>query len=107
MLAIYIAGLRHGPPDAAILYSYAIFAINRMHDTKLALDLARDADAASKDPQYRLNLVNFLLDLGRNEEAAAELDALKRTTRFGSMAKDVAAAQARLRQASGGGAAGG
>jgi hypothetical protein len=103
MLAIYLAGLAHGPPDPAILYSYAIFAFNRLHDPALALSLARDAAAASKDPQYRLNLVNFLLDIGRVDEASAELDVLKKKTRFGSMAKDVATAQARLERARDGG----
>ncbi len=106
MLGIYLAGLRNGPPDAAILYSYAIFAFNRLHDTDLALNLARDAVAASKDPQYRLNLVNFLLDLGHLDEAAAELDTLRKKTRLGSMATEIAAAEERLKQASANGSRG-
>jgi hypothetical protein len=73
-----------------------------LHDADLALNLARDAVAASKDPQYRLNLVNFLLDLDRTAEAAVELDALKKKTRLGSMATEVAAAEARLKRAAGG-----
>jgi hypothetical protein len=95
MLSLYLAALQHGAANASVLYSYAIFAFNRLHDSTLALQLARDA-AQSSDQQYRLNLVNFLIDLKRPDEAAAELKTLKEKVRFGSMNAEIAKAQSRL-----------
>ena len=80
-----------------MLYSYAIFAHNRLHDAELALRLAREA-ASGNDPQYQLNLVNFLIDLGRFKEAEKELATLKRLTRRGSMNAAIAGAERRLRE---------
>lgn len=95
MLDLYLAALQHGATNASVMYSYAIFAFNRLHDETLALQLARDA-AQSPDQQYRLNLVNFLIDLGRKAEAAAELKTVREKVRFGSMHAEIADAQKRL-----------
>lgn len=95
MLELYLAALHHGATNPSVMYSYAIFAFNRLHDETLALQLARDA-AQSPDQQYRLNLINFLLDLGRKEEAADELKWLQENTRFGSMHAEIAKARERL-----------
>lgn len=95
MLATYLAALQHGSANASVLYSYAIFAFNRLHDSTLALQLAREA-AQSPDQQYRLNLVNFLIDLKQPDEAAAELKTLKSKVHFGSMNAEIAKAQSRL-----------
>ncbi len=60
MLQVYLAALHDGAATPSVLYSYAIFAYNRLHDENLALRLVREAaDSAGSDPQYRLNLVNF------------------------------------------------
>lgn len=95
MLQVFLAASAHEPANPAVLYSYAIFAENRLGDTELALRLARDA-AKSRDPQYQLNLVNFLLDLGRHTEAREELDMLERRGRAGSMTPELRAARQRL-----------
>jgi len=95
MLQVYLAASAHEPADPSVLYSYAIFALNRLEDTELALRLARDA-AKSRDPQYQLNLVNFLLDIGRHDEARIELDALRKRVRVGSMTAELHAARQRL-----------
>jgi tetratricopeptide (TPR) repeat protein len=100
MLQIYLAASAHEPADPSVLYSYAIFAFNRLEDTELALRLARDA-AKSRDPQYQLNLVNFLLDIGRYDEARIELDALRKRVRIGSMTAELHAAAQRLAEGSG------
>jgi hypothetical protein len=95
-LQVYLAGLSHKPPSATILSSYAIFAFNRLHDTDLALTLARESVAASRDLQYRVNLINFLIDLGRVDEARAELATLRRLAHLGMMDADIAKLQQRL-----------
>lgn len=95
MLQVYLAASAHEPADPAVLYSYAIFAANRLNDTELALQLARDA-AKSRDVQYQLNLVNFLIDVGHHEEASDELEALERRARPGSMTAELRAARQRL-----------
>lgn len=95
-LELYLAGLQHTPPSATILNSYAIFAFNRLHDTELALKLVHASVAASRDLQYRVNLINFLIDLGRIDEARAELATLRRVARLGMMDADIAKLQQRL-----------
>jgi hypothetical protein len=100
MLEIYLAGLRHGRPDPAILSSYAIFAFNRMHDTELALRLARGAVSASGDPQYRINLANFLLDLGQVAAAREEIDRLRSSNRLGALDSSIDALEHRLSEVS-------
>lgn len=84
MLQVYLAAAAHEPADPAVLYSYAIFAANRLGDTELALQLARDA-AKSRDVQYQKNLINFLIDLKRADEAELELDELERRGKPGEV----------------------
>ncbi len=84
MLRVYLAAISHPLPDPAVVYSYAIFAQNRLNDPDLALRLARDA-ARSSDLQYQINLVEFLIALGRIDEAQVELDLLRRRARPGSI----------------------
>ncbi len=97
MLSIYMTAVGQDPVSPGMLYSYAIFAFNRLHDAELALRLARDA-ARGHDPQYHLNLVNFLIDLGKFEDAKKELETLKHLTRRGSMNAAIAGAERRLRE---------
>lgn len=97
LLHIYLAAVTHPQPDPSVLYSYAIFAFRHLHDTDLALELARAAaDAPPVDPQYRLNLVNFLISLGRKDEAAAQLDRLKNQETLGRLSRGIADAERRL-----------
>jgi hypothetical protein len=46
--------------------------------------------------QYRVNLINFLIDLGRIDEARAELATLRRLAHLGMMDADIAKLQQRL-----------
>lgn len=100
MLHVYITAANHTPPDPSILYSYAIFAQNRLNDTELALNLAREA-AKAKDPQYQLNLVNFLIDLGKYEDAKDELAKLQKRTRPGDLEFEISNATRQLEVATG------
>lgn len=102
MLEIYLAASERDTTDPAILYSYAIFAYNRLHDKALALRLVRDA-AKSRDVQYQLNLVNFLIDLRDRSAGAAELQILRQRAKPGSMDVAIADAQRRLALISSGG----
>ncbi|HEX5122730.1 MAG TPA: hypothetical protein VFV97_05730 [Rhodanobacteraceae bacterium] len=96
MLAVYLAGLRNEPHDAGVLYSYAIFAFNRLRDKTLALRLAREAADVSRDPQYRINLANFLIDLGDRDAARSEVDVLRKRNVLGKLDTPIASLEARL-----------
>lgn len=96
MLQTYLAAVSRVRPSPSILYSYAIFAQNRLHDPTLALQLTRDA-ANSGDLQYRVNLVGFLIDLGRMDEARRELEKVVRRSRIGSYADQIATLEQRFR----------
>jgi protein O-mannosyl-transferase len=97
MLEVYLAGVRSRSPDPAILYSYAIFAFNRLHDRDLALRLARDAARSSRDPQYSINLANFLIDLGEPEAAAEEIDRLRSRDHLGKLTEAIESLDRRLK----------
>ena len=100
MVGIYLAAIDNPRPQPAAFYAYAIFAFNRLHDEELALKLARAAaDAPPHDPQYRLNLVNFLIDRGRYDEARRELAVLHGHAHLGRLAAGIAAAEQRLADA--------
>jgi hypothetical protein len=97
LLHVYLAAVSHARPDPSALYSYAIFAYQRLHDTELALNLARAAaDAPPVDLQYRLNLVNFLISLGRKDEATAELERLRKKQTLGRLSRETADAARRI-----------
>lgn len=84
MLQIYLAAVSRPDATASSLYSYAIFAGGRLHDTDLALRLAYEAANKSNDLQYRLNLVDFLIRLKQYDSAAAQLDIIKNQDRRGA-----------------------
>lgn len=95
MLQLFLATIGHKTINPAILYSYAIFAQNRLHDSKLALQLARDA-ARSRNLQYHVNLINFMMDLGDKEGATLEMNILNNRSRAGQMAFEIKKIQERL-----------
>ncbi len=99
MLSIYLAALGGGARNPAVLSSYAVFAYNRMHDRELALRLARDA-ATGSDPQYAINLADFLMDLGDVDGARIEIERLRARNRFGKLTSAIAALEQRLANAS-------
>jgi hypothetical protein len=90
MLDVYLAAVGSGNGTASSLYSYAIFAFGRLHDSALALRLAQEAaDKSAGDPQYRLNLVDLLISLGRKDEALAQLTVVKQQDRHGSLELEI------------------
>jgi len=100
MLRIYLAALGHERPDASVLYSYAIFAFNKLNDPELALQLARESTKASHDVQYRINLINYLITMGHQDEARAEIAALKDRNHWNGMGAEIANLQRRLDETS-------
>lgn len=95
LLEVLMAAAHKEPPDAMVLYAFARFAYNRMGDEALALTLARDS-AGVGEPQYQLNLVNFLIDVKRLEEAGSVLEDLRVRLRPGQLAVQLEAATVRL-----------
>jgi hypothetical protein len=70
MVDSFLAGLKHSPPDTRVLSIYARYAFNVLHDSTLALNLAREA--AKEDPrdlQMRANVLMLLVASGQHEEA--------------------------------------
>ncbi len=102
MAHTFIAARKSGKPLPAVLYSFAIFAYNDLKDPDLALQLATEAARASRDPQYQINLAGLLIDLGRLDEAAAEIRSLERRLSVGEHRSDVAELNERLKQGNSG-----
>jgi len=70
MVQSFVAALQHTPPDTRILAIYASYAFNVLHDSKLALNLARDAvKEQPQDLQIRANLLALLVASGQREQA--------------------------------------
>lgn len=95
MLEMLVLASSKEPADAMVLYAFARFAYNRLGDEPLALTLARDA-ASAGDPQYQLNLVEFLAATGHREEALAEFGRLRDRVRAGQFAAQMARIEQRL-----------
>jgi len=101
MLDAFYAALSHSPPDPATLYVYAIYAYNSLGDKSLALQLSRDAVRyAPGTPQYRVNLANFLIDLGQLDDAAREIELLRAQNRMGELQAQIEQMQRKLAAAS-------
>jgi hypothetical protein len=99
MLQVYLAAVGSGGGTPSNLYSYAIFAYGRLHDSDLALRLVYEAsEKSANDPQYRLNLVDFLIALGRKDEARAQLAILKREDHFGALTLEISKRESTLRE---------
>jgi hypothetical protein len=98
ILGVFLAALENGSKDPAVLYSYAIFAFNELHDRELALRLAREA-AMSNDPQYTINLAGFLIDLGDIDGARVEVNRLRSRNRLGKLTAQIAALDQRIAKA--------
>lgn len=70
MVNSFLAALQHTPPNTSVLSMYASYAFNVLHDSTLALDLARDAvKEAPRDLQMRRNLLLLLASSGQHEAA--------------------------------------
>lgn len=72
MVQSFLSALQHTPPDTRILSIYASYAFNVLHDSTLALDLARDAvKEKPTDMQVRANMLVLLVASGQREQAEA------------------------------------
>jgi hypothetical protein len=70
MVNSFLAALQHTPPNTSVLSMYASYAFNVMHDSTLALDLARDAVKENpRDLQTRRNLLLLLSASGQSKAA--------------------------------------
>ncbi len=70
MVACFVAALKHEPPNTRVLSIYANYAFNVLHDSTLAINLAKIAirqDAG--DLQLRRNLILLLQNSGQHAEA--------------------------------------
>ena len=75
MVKSFLAALQHTPPNTTVLTIYSSYAFNVLHDTALALNLARDAIKQNPhDIQPRANLLLFLVSSGQSEAAQAFYD---------------------------------
>lgn len=83
MLASFLAALEHGP-EPSLLALYGDYALNVLHDHRLALRLWREAVALRPgEPQYRANVVKLLIALGQYAPAREEIHRIRRTGRLG------------------------
>ena len=72
MVQSFLSALQHIPPDTRILSIYASYAFNVLHDSTLALNLARDAvKEKPTDMQVRANVLVLLVASGQREQAEA------------------------------------
>jgi hypothetical protein len=70
MVATFLAALQHAPPDTRVLWLYCSYAFNVLHDSALALELARDAvKEKPQDMQMRKGLLLILAASGQHAEA--------------------------------------
>ena len=70
MVNTFLAALKRTPPDTTVLTMYSSYAFNALHDSALALDLARDAvKEKPNDMQMRHNLLRLLAAAGQHAEA--------------------------------------
>jgi len=70
MVNTFLAALKQTPPDTTVLTIYASYAFNSLHDSALALDLAREAvKEKPNDTQIRHNLLRLLTAAGHHAEA--------------------------------------
>lgn len=70
MVNSFLAALQHTPSDTRVIAIYASYAFNVLHDSTLALNLARDAVKENpRDMQMRKNLLLLLTASGKREAA--------------------------------------
>jgi tetratricopeptide (TPR) repeat protein len=70
MVQTFIAALQHEPPDTRVLSIYASYAINVLHDSQLAIELAQTSlHHQPRDLQARKNLLLLLQTAGRHDDA--------------------------------------
>jgi hypothetical protein len=77
MLAMFQAALSHGP-NAEVLNIYANYTFNVLQKPDAALQLWRQSiHLRSREAQYRVNLIQALIALGRDREAREEIVQLR------------------------------
>ena len=96
MLATFAAGLERGP-DVGILSTYGKYARYVLGDTDLALRLWEEASRrAPTNPQFQVNLIDLLIELGRLDEASAHIAQLRGLGRLHQFAPIADAFQQRV-----------
>ena len=85
------AATQHTSGYAKLHVAYGDFALNYLHDTDLAEKQYREAVRQAPDDARSLaSLIEFLAQMGRVEEARAELVRLGTINRFGILDKEIA-----------------
>lgn len=99
MLAVFAAALSRRD-DNEVLNVYGNYALNVLGDRVLAERIAREVSArAPGDLQYRENLIRVLIAFGKYDEAARQIEVLRRSGRFGSASVRADNMQRRLERA--------
>ncbi|MGF6493020.1 hypothetical protein ABIE56_001177 [Luteibacter sp. 621] len=94
LVGTYLAALSHPNPRARLLASYADLAWFAMRDRTLGYRMIQDAVATEpSEPAYRVTAAQRALALGYRQDAAEQLDALRRMDFGGRLAADIRSLQ--------------
>ncbi|MDE2084770.1 MAG: hypothetical protein KGI64_07930 [Xanthomonadaceae bacterium] len=91
LLDVFMAGLERSGGNLNLMSAYSDFALRELGDPVLAERMLRDVVAASPtDPTYTANLVRLLISTRQFEKIPAEIDAMQKLNRFGSLDAEIA-----------------
>ena len=91
LLNTFIAGLDRSSGNLNLMSAYADFALRELSDTVLAERMLRAVVAANQtNPTYTANLVRLLISTRQFDKIPAEIDALQKLNRFGSLDAEIA-----------------
>jgi hypothetical protein len=94
------AAAAHPSPDGVLLSAYGQFAEHYLLDSSLAEKQFRAAlSAAPNEPTTHVNLITFLINHRRLDEARAEFEPLRRLDHFGSLDARIAELESALLEA--------
>jgi hypothetical protein len=86
MMDTFVAALERTRGDLNLTSAYAEFAARVLGDSALAERLAREVSAARpQEPVYRGNLIRFLIQNSKFDEAEAEIGKLAKLNQLGSL----------------------
>ncbi len=90
MLEMFITATNHSNVGARILAAYSDYAWNVLHDTTLALNLARDATLrAPSEPTYLITLLKMQRAAGQYDEARETQATLETMNSFGRLSDEI------------------
>jgi hypothetical protein len=91
MMNAYLAALSHERKSARLLAMYSDFAWNELDDRALSLRAGIEAvERNSREPAYRIGLINKLIAMDKIDEAKRQRDALESMNLGGAYDADVA-----------------